>query len=74
MKEISNSVISTNSSSSIWHAAYTRGLSVFLNLHVRIYVGFLLVGESHTVKEKNRYYAHGSDTDIVMCHDLTNAS
>ncbi len=47
---------------------------MFLNLHVRIYVGFLLVGESHTGKEKNRHFAHGSDMDIVICHDLTNAS
>ena len=37
---------STSSTSSIRHAAYTKGLSVFVNLHVRIYTGFFLVALS----------------------------
>ena len=37
---------STSSTSSFRHAAYTKGLSIFVNLHVRIYTGFFLVALS----------------------------
>ena len=41
-----NSAALTSSTSSLRHAAYTKGLSIFVNLHVRIYTGFFLVALS----------------------------
>ena len=49
---------------------------MFLNLHVRIYVGFLLVGELHFLKESNNThmvamgrFVSGHDLELTL-HDV----